>query len=130
MLIDTPPARSLADALHLANCADAVLLVARSGSSRVRSHEVVAAGFESTRHQVVGAILVDRRTGVISHHKTRRVGYRRSLLSLLLRTGLLERASGAGHGSAPPDADNDHEPEERHDEGTEVIGAASTDRPA
>ena len=89
VLIDTPPARSLADALHLANCADAVLLVARSGSSRVRSQ-----------------------------------------LSLLLRTGLLERASGIGHGSASKDADQDHEPEERHDEGTEVIGAASTDRPA
>ena len=130
VLIDTPPARSLADALHLANCADAVLLVARSGSSRVRSHEVVAAGFESTRHHVIGAVLVDRRTGVISQNKTRRVGYRRSLLSLLLRTGLLERASGIGHGSASKDADQDHEPEERHDEGTEVIGAASTDRPA
>jgi capsular exopolysaccharide synthesis family protein len=130
VLIDTPPARSLADALHLANCADAVLLVARSGSSRVRSHEVVAAGFESTRHQVIGAVLVDRRTGVISHHQTRRVGYRRSLLSLLLRTGLLERVSGIGHGSRPQGADEDRDPEERHDEGTEVIGAASTNRPA
>jgi capsular exopolysaccharide synthesis family protein len=133
VLIDTPPARSLADALHLANCADAVLLVARSGSSRVRSLEVVAAGFESTRHQVVGAVMVDHRTGVISHHQTRRVGYRRSLLSLLLRTGLLERVSGIGQGSRPKDAAGDGDPgdsEEQRDEGREVIGASSTDRSA
>jgi capsular exopolysaccharide synthesis family protein len=130
VLIDTPPARSLADALHLANCADAVVLVARSGSSRVSSLELVAAGFESTRHQV---ILVDHRTGMISHHKTRRVGYRRSLLSLLLWTGLVERVSGIGHGSKPKDAGGDGdagEPEERRDEGREVIGASSTDRTA
>jgi capsular exopolysaccharide synthesis family protein len=146
VLIDTPPARSLADALHLANCADAVLLCARSGTSRVRSLEAVATGFESTRHRVLGGVLVAQRTGVISHHKTRRVGYRRSLLSLLLRTGLMERVSGLGQlhrarrgsggleersGSPPVDTgDGGGEPEAQRDEGREVIGASSKDGPA
>jgi capsular exopolysaccharide synthesis family protein len=130
VLIDTPPARSLADALHLANCADAVLLCSRSGTSRVRSLETVAEGFESTRHQVLGGVLVGQRTGVISHHKTRRVGYRRSLLTLLLRTGLLERVSGLGQVNRSRNGDGDEdEPRAQHDEGREVIGAAAKDGP-
>jgi capsular exopolysaccharide synthesis family protein len=58
ILIDTPPARSLADALRLASVADAVLLVARSGKTSVRSLEAVAAGFKRSQHQLLGAVLV------------------------------------------------------------------------
>jgi capsular exopolysaccharide synthesis family protein len=130
VLIDTPPARSLADALHLANSADAVLLVARSGHSRVQSVEAVATGFESTKHQVVGAVLVDRRTGLISHHKTRRRGYQRSLLSLLLRTGLLQRVSSIGKADQSTTENGDPEPEEQRDDQREVLGASAKDGPA
>jgi capsular exopolysaccharide synthesis family protein len=130
ILIDTPPARSLADALHLANCADAVVLVARSGNSRVRSLEAVAAGFESTGHRVVGAVLVDRRTSVISHHKTRRRGHRRSLDKLLLGTGLLKRRSSAVQAERSKTGTGDDEPREQRDEELEVVRVSSTDGPA
>ena len=63
ILIDTPPARSLADALSLANCADAVLLVARSGTSRARALKEVAGGLRRIDHWVVGAVLVDAPRG-------------------------------------------------------------------
>jgi hypothetical protein len=99
----------------------------------VRSLEAVAEGFESTRHQVLGGVLVGQRTGVISHHKTRRVGYRRSLLTLLLRTGLLERVSGLGQANRSRNGNGDgdeDEPQAQHDEGREVIGAAAKDGPA
>jgi Mrp family chromosome partitioning ATPase len=129
VLIDTPPAGSLADALHLANCADAVLLSARSGHSRVQSVEAVASGFEGTKHQVVGAVLVDHRTGVISHHKSRRRGYQRSLLSLLVRTGLLQRVSTLGQAGRSRTGDGDLEPEEERDDEREVLRASSKDGP-
>ncbi|HEY9379298.1 MAG TPA: CpsD/CapB family tyrosine-protein kinase, partial [Jiangellaceae bacterium] len=130
ILIDTPPARSLADALHLANCADAVVLVARSGNSRVRSLEAVAAGFESTGHRMVGAVLVDRRTSVISHHKTRRRGHRQSLLRLLLGTGLLKRRSSVIQAERPKTGNGDGEPKEQRDEEREVVRVSSNDGPA
>jgi capsular exopolysaccharide synthesis family protein len=63
ILIDTPPARSLADALCLANCADAVLLVARSGTSRARSLEDLAGGLRRVEYRAVGAVLVDSSPG-------------------------------------------------------------------
>ena len=72
VLIDTPPARSLADALCLANCADAVLLVARSGTSRARSLEEVSRGLRRVEQRAVGAVLVDSARGPMSHRDLRR----------------------------------------------------------
>jgi capsular exopolysaccharide synthesis family protein len=130
ILIDTPPARSLADALHLANSADAVVLVARSGDSRVRSLEAVAAGFESTGHRVVGAVLVDRRTSMMSHHKTRRRGHRRSLLRILLGARLLKRRSSVIEAERSKTGNGDGEPKEQRDGELEVVRVASDDGPA
>ena len=72
ILIDTPPARSLADALCLANCADAVLLVARSGTSRARSLEDLAGGLRRVEYRAVGAVLVDSSPGPMSPGDLRR----------------------------------------------------------
>jgi capsular exopolysaccharide synthesis family protein len=66
ILVDTPPASSLADALCLANCADAVLLVARSGTSRARSLEELAVGVRRVDYRAVGAVLVDSSRGPLS----------------------------------------------------------------
>ncbi|HZD00534.1 MAG TPA: CpsD/CapB family tyrosine-protein kinase [Actinomycetes bacterium] len=77
ILIDTPPARSLADALSLANCADAVLLVARSGISRAHSLEEVADGLQRVDHRVVGAVLVDASRGAMGRRDLRRSSYSR-----------------------------------------------------
>jgi capsular exopolysaccharide synthesis family protein len=59
IVIDTPPAGALADALSLADNADAVVLVARSGTSRVRSLRAFTAGLERAEYPVLGAVLVD-----------------------------------------------------------------------
>jgi capsular exopolysaccharide synthesis family protein len=77
ILIDTPPARSLADALILADSADAVLLVARSGVSRVRSLQAVAAGLARAEYPVLGAVLVDAARTVLSGREPHRPGRRR-----------------------------------------------------
>jgi capsular exopolysaccharide synthesis family protein len=77
ILIDTPPARSLADALCLANCADGVLLVARSGTSRTHSLEEVAGGLQRVDHWVVGAVLVDASRRAMGHRGLRRSTYGR-----------------------------------------------------
>jgi capsular exopolysaccharide synthesis family protein len=77
VLIDTPPARSLADALSLANCADGVLLVARSGTSRAYALEEVASGLQHVDHWVVGAVLVDASRGAMSRRDLRRSTYGR-----------------------------------------------------
>jgi capsular exopolysaccharide synthesis family protein len=74
ILIDTPPARSLADALILAGVADAVLLVARSGVSRARALEATAAGLDRANHRMVGAALVDVTPGVLARRNLRRPG--------------------------------------------------------
>jgi capsular exopolysaccharide synthesis family protein len=79
ILIDTPPARSLADALILADSADAVLLVARSGISRVRSLRAVASGLARAEHPVLGAVLVDAARGVLSGREPHRPGRRRQV---------------------------------------------------
>jgi capsular exopolysaccharide synthesis family protein len=77
ILIDTPPARSLADALILADSADGVVLVGRSGTSRVRSLQAVAAGLARAEYPVLGAVLVDAARGVLSGREPHRPGRRR-----------------------------------------------------
>jgi capsular exopolysaccharide synthesis family protein len=77
ILIDTPPARSLADALILADSADGVVLVGRSGTSRVRSLQAVAAGLARAEYPVLGAVLVDAARGVLGGREPHRPGRRR-----------------------------------------------------
>lgn len=79
ILIDTPPARSLADALSLANCADAVLLVARSGKSRARRLEELALGMRRVDYRAVGAVLVDSSRGPMRPHHLRQAYGRRHI---------------------------------------------------
>jgi capsular exopolysaccharide synthesis family protein len=71
VLIDTPPARSLADALSLANCSDAVLLVARSRTSRAHALGEVAGGLQRVDHRVVGAVLVDASSSAMNRRDLR-----------------------------------------------------------
>jgi hypothetical protein len=77
VLIDTPPARSLADALSLANCSDAVLLVARSRTSRAHALGEVADGLQRVDHRVVGAVLVDASSSAMNRRDLRRSMYGR-----------------------------------------------------
>jgi capsular exopolysaccharide synthesis family protein len=77
IIIDTPPARSLADALILADSADAVVLVGRSGTSRVRSLRAVASGLARAEYTVLGAVLVDAARTVLSGREPHWPGRRR-----------------------------------------------------
>jgi capsular exopolysaccharide synthesis family protein len=112
ILIDTPPARSLADALILADSADAVVLVGRSGTSRVRSLRAVAAGLARAEYRVLGAVLVDAARGVLSGREPHWQGRRR-------QTGRepLPEAPALGRGKAAA-------AQWQYDE-SEVLGAAS-----
>ena len=77
IVIDTPPARSLADALILADSADAVVLVARSWTSRVRSLQAFTTGLERAEYPVLGAVLVDTARTVLGGREPYRSGRRR-----------------------------------------------------
>jgi capsular exopolysaccharide synthesis family protein len=95
VLIDTPPARSLADALSLANCSDAVLLVARSRSSRAHALGEVAGGLRRVDHRVVGAVLVDASL----RRELRRSSYGRNVAGY--PTTPAARPPADGNGNAP-----------------------------
>ncbi len=75
VLIDTPPAGSLADAVTLAGAADAVLLVARAGVSRWRRLRELAGGFRRAGLPIVGAALVGSGNPVSSRYELRRSAY-------------------------------------------------------
>jgi capsular exopolysaccharide synthesis family protein len=115
ILIDTPPARSLADALSLANCADAVLLVARSGTSRAHALEEVAGGLQRVDHWVVGAVLVDASRGAIGRRDLRRSIYGR--YPTVPTTKPLANWNGNGNdaalGNGQPPPPLDQEPQDR-----------------
>jgi capsular exopolysaccharide synthesis family protein len=102
ILIDTPPARSLADALCLANCADAVLLVARSGTSRARSLEELADGLRRVDYRAVGAVLVGTSRGARSPGELRHTyGRRIDSLPATPAPGPVAGASPNGSVTAP-----------------------------
>lgn len=108
ILIDTPPARSLADALCLANCADGVLLVARSGTSHARSLEELAAGLRRVDHWAVGAVLVDASRRPMRPRDLRRSTYSRHLggLGAAPTSKPVVSLSVNGHGPAPAPVDD------------------------
>ena len=119
ILIDTPPSRSLADALILADSADAVLLVARSGASRVRSLRAMATGLARAEYRVLGAVLVDAARGVLSGREPHWQGRKRQAAG----RELLPEAPALGRGKAAAG-------QWQYDE-NEVLGASrSKDEPA
>jgi Mrp family chromosome partitioning ATPase len=116
-LIDTPPARSLADAHLLAAAADAVLLVAHSRFSRARSLEALTAALDRANHRVLGAALVGATNGMLAGRDLRRSGRGRHADSYPI-----PREPAAGDGVAAIPAWQDDE--------SEVLGASSSkDRP-
>jgi Mrp family chromosome partitioning ATPase len=58
VILDTPPARLSADAIALSGVADATLVVARSGVTRMRSLREVTTGLRRDRVRQLGVVLV------------------------------------------------------------------------
>jgi Mrp family chromosome partitioning ATPase len=58
VILDSPPARLSADAIALSAVADATLVVARSGVTRMRSLRELAAGLRRDRFRQLGVVLV------------------------------------------------------------------------
>ena len=73
VILDTPPARLSADAMTLSGVADATLLVARSGVSRMRSLLEASVGLRQDRIRQLGVALV----GTSNPMFQRRFGYQR-----------------------------------------------------
>jgi capsular exopolysaccharide synthesis family protein len=101
VLIDTPPARSLADALSLANCSDAVLLVARSRTSRAHALSEVADGLQRVDPRVVGAVLVDASSSAMNRRELRRSRYGRDVAGFPTTPTPKPPANGNGNRNAP-----------------------------
>jgi capsular exopolysaccharide synthesis family protein len=72
VILDTPPARSSADAIALSSVADATLMVARSGTTRMRSLREATSGLRRDRIRQLGVVLV----GTSSPLSLRFAGYR------------------------------------------------------
>jgi capsular exopolysaccharide synthesis family protein len=72
VILDTPPARNSADAIALSSVADATLLVARSGVTRMRSLREATSGLRRDRVRQLGMVLV----GTSSPLSLRFGGYR------------------------------------------------------
>jgi capsular exopolysaccharide synthesis family protein len=58
VILDTPPARLSADAITLAGVADAIVLVARSGTTRMRSLREATSGLRRDQIRQLGVVLV------------------------------------------------------------------------
>jgi capsular exopolysaccharide synthesis family protein len=72
VILDTPPARNSADAIALSSVADATLLVARAGVTRMRSLREATGGLRRDRIRQLGVVLV----GISSPLSLRLGGYR------------------------------------------------------
>ena len=72
VILDTPPARNSADAIALSSVADATLLVARAGVTRMRSLREATGGLRRDRIRQLGVVLV----GTSSPLSLRLGGYR------------------------------------------------------
>jgi capsular exopolysaccharide synthesis family protein len=141
ILIDTPPARSLADALSLANCADGVLVVARSRTSRAHALEQVAGGLQRVNHWVVGAVLVDASRSTMSRRDLRRSTYGRHVDDFPTTPAPRPPANRSSNGNRNVPALGDGRPRPRldrqpqhrpepHDESEDLRASSSTDETA
>jgi succinoglycan biosynthesis transport protein ExoP len=76
VILDTPAARLSADALALSGVADATLLVARSGVTRMRSVYEAASGLRRDRVRQLGVVLVGTSGSMMRSLSQRFGGYR------------------------------------------------------
>jgi capsular exopolysaccharide synthesis family protein len=76
VILDTPPARLSADAIALSSVADATLLVARSGVTRMRSVREATSGLRRDRIRQVGVVLVGTSSSLLRSLPLRFGGYR------------------------------------------------------
>jgi Mrp family chromosome partitioning ATPase len=63
VIIDTPPALHSAEAAALAGMGDGIVLVVRSGRSRLRAVREIIAGLRRNKLRLLGMVLVDHRDG-------------------------------------------------------------------
>jgi capsular exopolysaccharide synthesis family protein len=75
VILDTPAARMSADAIALSGVADATLLVARSGVTRMRSLHETTSGLRRDRIRQIGVVLVGTSSSMLRSLTLRR-GYR------------------------------------------------------
>lgn len=76
VILDTPPARLSADAIALSSVADATLLVARSGVTRIRSLREATSGLRRDRIRQAGVVLVGTSSSLLRSLPLRFGGYR------------------------------------------------------
>ena len=76
VILDTPPARLSADAMALSSVADATLLVARSGVTRMRSMREATSGLRRDRIRQIGVVLVGTSSSLLRSLPLRFGGYR------------------------------------------------------
>jgi hypothetical protein len=76
VILDTPPARLSADAIALSSVADATLLVARAGVTRMRSVREATSGLRRDRIRQVGVVLVGTSSSLLRSVPVRFGGHR------------------------------------------------------
>jgi Mrp family chromosome partitioning ATPase len=76
VILDTPPARLSADAIALSGVADATLLVAMAGVTRMRSLREATGGLRRDRIRQVGVVLVGTSSSLLRSVSPRFGGYR------------------------------------------------------
>jgi capsular exopolysaccharide synthesis family protein len=113
VILDTPPARLSADAITLAGVADGIVLVARSGTTRMRSLREAASGLRRDRIRQLGVVLVATSSPLL---RSRRYGYYREQPELDVQEPVVQQsrpvqlsprpaprpATGNGKGEPPP----------------------------
>ena len=110
VILDTPPARLSADAITLAGVADAIVLVARSGTTRMRSLREATSGLRRDRIQQLGVVLVGTSSPML---RSRRYSHYREQPDLDLQAPVVQSRPvqlsprpaprpSAGNGEQPP----------------------------